>query len=130
MPSTPRKVLLVDDEPALLKMMSLYLTRKGYSVTALDSTDQAWAAIEAGASEFAAAVLDATMRGMSTEKLALKLLADNPSLRVLVASGYPVDMSALAAAAPGRVNFIQKPFTPQTLAKTVGSLIGAQEENI
>jgi DNA-binding NtrC family response regulator len=111
-------------------MMSLYLTRKGYSVTALDSTDRAWAAVETGAAEFTAAVLDATMRGMSTEKLALKLLADNPSLRVLVASGYPVDMSALETAAPGRVNFIQKPFTPQTLAKTVGNLIGAQEENV
>jgi DNA-binding NtrC family response regulator len=130
MPSTPRKVLLVDDEPALLKMMSLYLTRKGYNVTALDSTDRAWAAIETGAGDFTAAVLDATMRGMSSEKLALKLLADNPSLRVLVASGYPVDMSALEKAAPGRVNFIQKPFTPQMLAKTVGNLIGAQEENV
>jgi DNA-binding NtrC family response regulator len=130
MSPTPRKVLLVDDEPALLKMMSLYLTRKGYSVTALDSTDRAWAATETGASDFTAAVLDATMRGMSSEQLALKLLADNPSLRVLVASGYPVDISALEAAAPGRVTFIQKPFTPQTLAKTMGSLIGAQEENI
>jgi DNA-binding NtrC family response regulator len=124
------KILVVDDEPALLKMMGLYLKRVGYQVTTLDGTDRAWAEVEATAGEFAAAVLDATMRGMSTEDLALKLLAANPTICVIVASGYPVDMSAMEAAGPGRVNFMQKPFTSETLVRTLRRLIGPEEKDI
>ena len=124
------KILIVDDEPALLKMMGLYLKRVGYQVTALDGSDRAWAEVEAAAEECAAAVLDATLRGMSTEALALKLLAANPSLCVVVASGYPVDMSAIEAAGQGRVSFVQKPFTSETLVRTLRRLIGPEEKNL
>jgi DNA-binding NtrC family response regulator len=124
------KILIVDDEPALLKMMGLYLKRVGYQVTALDGSDRAWAEVEATAGEFAAAVLDATLRGMSTEALALKLLAANASLCVVVASGYPVDMSAMEAAGPGRVSFVQKPFTAEALVRTLRRLIGPEEKDI
>src|SRR5215217_4573890 len=106
-----RKILVVDDEPPLLKMMGLYLTRVGYAATLFASSDRAWAAMEPVAGEYAAAVLDATLGGLSTQNLALQLAAANPSLCIVVASGYPMDMSALEEAAPGRVSFVQKPFT-------------------
>ena len=96
----------------------------------MDSTDRAWAAVQDATGEFAAAVLDASIAGMSTEDLALRLLAANPSLCVLVASGYPVDMSALEAAGPGRVMFLQKPFTAEMLAGAVRRMIASQEEDI
>src|ERR1700682_5210615 len=99
------RILLVDDEPSLLKMMSVYLDRLGYSVTALNNTEAAWREVEASPSDFAVAVLDATMAGMSMEALALQLLRANPSMCVVAASGYPVDMSTVEAAAPGRVAF-------------------------
>ena len=38
MARTPGRLLLVDDDPALLKMMTVYLTRRGYSVEAVAST--------------------------------------------------------------------------------------------
>jgi DNA-binding NtrC family response regulator len=123
-------ILIVDDEPALLKMMGLYLKRVGYQVTALDGSDRAWAEVEATAGDFAAAVLDATLRGMTSEALALKLLAANPSLCVVVASGYPVDMSAMEAAGPGRVSFVQKPFTAEALVRTLRRLIGPEEKSL
>src|SRR5690349_20104236 len=124
------EVLIVDDEPPLLKMMGSYLTRMGYAVTELDSTEKAWAAAEEARGQFAAAVLDATLRGMSTSDLALRLLQANPSICVIIASGYPVDTSALEAAGPGRVHFVQKPFTAETLAGTLRRLIGPQEEGL
>jgi two-component system C4-dicarboxylate transport response regulator DctD len=127
---TGRRILIVDDEPALLKMMGIYLKRVGYEVTAHDSTDRAWAAVSASAEEFAAAVLDATLRGLTTQDLALKLLEANPSMCVMVASGYPVDMSALEAAGPGRVQFVQKPFTAETLTGTLRRLIEGQEKAV
>src|ERR1044071_52688 len=116
MPTPGPRILIADDEPALLKMMGLYLTRMGFSVTTVVSTDKAWTAVETSSGELAAAVLDATMRGLSTEELALKLLAASPTLCVVVASGYPVDMTRLEAAGAGRVGVVQKPFTAGTPA--------------
>ena len=110
------RILIVDDEPSLLKMMSVYLGRLGYAVTTADSTEQAWSEWQAAPHGFDVAVLDASMAGLSMQDLALKMLGVSPALRVLASSGYPVDMSPMEAAAPGRVGFLHKPFTPEMLA--------------
>jgi two-component system, cell cycle sensor histidine kinase and response regulator CckA len=117
-------ILLADDEPALLKMMAVYLERLGYGVTAVDSTDRASRAVDATPRGFAAAVLDATMAGVSLDDLALKILRANPDVRVIVTSGYPVDLTFMQAEAPGRTMFLHKPFTPEMLAATVRRMLG------
>ena len=124
------RILLVDDEPSLLKMMGVYLGRLGYSVTLANSTEKAWAEVEAAPSGYAIAVLDGSMPGLSMEDLALKMLRANPSLCVVAASGYSMDTTAVEAAAPGRVTVLQKPFTPEMLAEAVRRMLGAQEEKV
>ena len=130
MDPTPARILIVDDEPSLLRMMGLYLTRRGFAVETTDSTDQAWAMVEANPSAFSAAVLDGSMPGMSMHDLARRLLQANPALCVLAASGYPVDMAALEVHAPGRVASLLKPFTPEMLAGALRRLIGTEEEKL
>ena len=124
------RVLIVDDEPALLKMMAVFLGRQGFIVTDVGTTEEAWSTVEAARGEFDVAVLDGTMAGIGVEELALRMLSANPKLRVLAASGYPVDMTSLEAAAPGRVAFLQKPFGPAALAGAVRRLVGAEEKNL
>jgi DNA-binding NtrC family response regulator len=130
MDQTTRRILIVDDEPPLLRMMGLFLGRLGYSVTTADSTGKAWALVEADPSAFAAAVLDGSMAGMSMEELGSRMLRSNPSLCILTASGYPVDMTALSAQAPGRVAFLLKPFTPEMLAKALRRLLATEEKDL
>jgi two-component system cell cycle sensor histidine kinase/response regulator CckA len=130
MDRTSGRILIVDDEPPLLRMMSLYLGRLGYTVTTADATDVAWELVEADPSAFAVAVLDGSMVGMSMEELASRMLSANPSLCILTASGYPVDMTVLSAQAPGRVAFLLKPFSPESLAKAVRRLLGAEEKEL
>ncbi|MGO9260854.1 MAG: response regulator [Bryobacteraceae bacterium] len=120
--------MIVDDEPPLLKMMSAYLARLGHSVVTADTTEQAWAAAEGTQPEFSVAVVDATMAGLSMQDLTLRMLGANSSLRVIATSGYPVDMAAMAAAAPGRVMFLPKPFSPEMLASAVRRMLAAQEK--
>jgi DNA-binding NtrC family response regulator len=119
------RILLVDDEPSLLKMMGAYLGRLGYSVTLANSTEEAWAEVEAAPSGYAIAVLDGSMPGLSMEDLALKMLRANPSLCVVAVSGYSVDTTAIEAAAPGRVAVLQKPFAPKMLAAAVRRMLAA-----
>jgi two-component system cell cycle sensor histidine kinase/response regulator CckA len=130
MDNSASRILLVDDEPALLKMVAAYLSRLGYAVTAANTTDKAWEEMEASPASFAVAVLDATMPGLSMVDLATRLLNANASLRVLTASGYPVDITALEAAAPGRVAFLLKPFTPEMLAAAIRRMLATQEKDL
>lgn len=124
------RILLVDDDPSLLKMMGVYLGRLGHSVTLANSTEKARAEVEAAPSGYDIAVLDGSMTGLSMEDLALKMLRANPSLCVVAASGYAVDITAVEAAAPGRVAVLQKPFAPEMLAAVVRRMLAAQEENL
>jgi DNA-binding NtrC family response regulator len=48
---------------------------------------------------------------------------------VVVNSGYPVDMSVLQQAAPGRVEFLHKPFSPDMLVAALRRVLGPQEED-
>jgi DNA-binding NtrC family response regulator len=128
MPGTANRVLIVDDEPPLLKMVSTYLRRLGYMVDTAGTTEQAWSAVEAAPGSFAVAVLDATMSGMPMEDLAARILASSPRVCVIAASGYPVDITQLEAGAPGRVMFLHKPFTPEMLGQAVRRMIATQEE--
>jgi DNA-binding NtrC family response regulator len=123
-------ILIVDDQPSLLRMMSVYLTRLGYAVATETTTEKAWEHVEKDPGGTDVAVLDGTMPGIALDDLAVRMLRANPQLRVLGASGYPVDMAAVEAAAPGRVAFLQKPFTPEMLAKAVRSLLGAEKEDL
>jgi DNA-binding NtrC family response regulator len=124
------KILIVDDEPALLRMMGVYLNRLGYEVETVGGTEGAWARLKADPEGFAVAVLDATMPGLSMNELALRALSAAPGLRVIAASGYPVDMGEMKAAAPGRVSYLAKPFTPEMLAAAVRRMLAPEEETI
>ena len=128
MPGTANRVLIVDDDPPLLKMVSTYLRRLGYVVDTAGTTEQAWSAVEAAPDLFAVAVLDATMSGLPMEDLAARILTASPRLCVIAASGYPVDITQLEAGAPGRVMFLHKPFTPEMLGQAVRRMIATQEE--
>ncbi len=113
------RILLVDDEPQLLKMMSVYLERLGHPVETARSTEQALAAFERAPTDFAVAVLDATMPGLAMQELAVRLLRASAGLRVIVTSGYPLEIAEIESAAPGRVACLPKPFTPEMLASLV-----------
>jgi DNA-binding response OmpR family regulator len=128
------RVLLVDDEPSLLKMVSAYLGRLGYAVTTANTTEKAWEEMESSLAGtnggYAVAVLDATMPGLPMRELAERMLKACGSLRILTSSGYPVDIGPLEQAAPGRVAFLHKPFTPEMLAAAVRRILAPQEKNV
>jgi DNA-binding NtrC family response regulator len=130
MSDAPSRILIVDDEPALLRMLNVYLRRLGYAVVAAGSPEKAWAEVEAAPHAFAVAVIDATMKGIPLEDLAGRMLAADPRFCVIAASGYPVDIARLQAAAPGRVMFLQKPFSPAMLGNAVRRMIGTKETDV
>ncbi|MCL5745367.1 MAG: response regulator [Acidobacteria bacterium] len=124
MDSAAARILIVDDEPPLLKLMHKYLARCGYAVESTISADDAWSRIQAEPSSYALILVDMTMPGMNGAQLARKILDCDSCLRVIACSGYPIDMVKFKGDDPGRVGFLHKPFTPDMLSREIKRLLG------
>lgn len=121
------RILVIDDEPSLRRLLTMYLTRHGYDVATADNGAGGYEVLSRSPLEIGLVILDGTVSGTSVDDLAIRLLTINPALRVIVASGYPVDMAGLLAAAPGRAMFLQKPFTTAALLAAVRRMLGKEE---
>jgi hypothetical protein len=54
--------------------------------------------------------------------MAVQMLVENPTLKVLLSSGYPFAVDSLPEPVQGRVAFLQKPYLPNMLVKAVEEL--------
>ncbi|MGA2738763.1 MAG: response regulator [Bryobacteraceae bacterium] len=115
MDSTAGRILIVDDDAALLKVMANYLSRLGYRVDACPSAAEALALVLADSSLYAAALVDLNMPGMRGEELARRILDSNASIRLVLMSGYPTGPAGDTLEG-NHVGFLYKPFAPQDLA--------------
>lgn len=120
------RILIVDDEKALLVVMEQYLRRLGHEVAACLSGQEAWDLFEADPSAYSLVLADITMPEMSGQELLLRMLELNPTIGILICSGYPFDVSTLPAAVHQQTGFLQKPFTPKMLADAIERLLAAR----
>lgn len=118
-------ILVVDDEPQLIRLVSRYLERLGYDVVSAGNTAGAWALLEGEPRSFALVMIDVTMAQPSGEELAWRILSSRPQVHVVLSSGYAADLANIEQAFPGRVSFLQKPFSGDMLAQTVERILGA-----
>jgi CheY-like chemotaxis protein len=116
MDSAAGRILIVDDDAALLKVMGAYLSRLGYRVDACRSAADAWELVQADPCLYAGALVDLNMPGMRGEELVRRILDCCASIRLVVVSGYPAGLSEIATLYANRVSFLPKPFAPKELA--------------
>jgi two-component system cell cycle sensor histidine kinase/response regulator CckA len=117
------RILLVDDEPPLLRLMQTYLKKLGYTVEACLDGRSATAAFDAAGGAFDLLVADVTLPDISGKDLAVQLAASQPKLRVLLCSGYPVQLNGLPDNLRDRFGALDKPFVPNMLASSVEKLL-------
>ena len=114
--STP-KVLVVDDEPAVLGLVSKALSARGYEVHAASDANQALALAQAMPS-FDLLVSDVIMPEMSGPELVQRIAKICPTIAVVMMSGY-----LAAEEVPKRAAFISKPFRMMDLYSTVENVL-------
>jgi CheY-like chemotaxis protein len=117
------RLLLVDDETALLDLMRRYLTRLGYQVDAYTNAHAALQRFESQAGDYALVVVDWSMPGMTGDELLDQILALNPKVRVLVCSGYQYNIGRFPKDIQPQIAFLLKPFLPKMLADAVETLM-------
>ena len=113
------RVLIVDDDAALRKVMSAYVTRLGFQVDACAGAAEALALDPVS---YSLAVVDLSMPGIGGQELARRILERNPAIRVVLISGYPAEPGGETPWESERVSFLQKPFAPGDLMAAVARL--------
>lgn len=116
-------ILLVEDDESVRQLVHRVLTSYGYSVSATKDGAEAILACERHKGPIDLMVTDVVMPLMSGGELAEGILKSRPELKVLFVSGYPDKViSPMGVRKPG-IDFLQKPFTPESLALKVRELL-------
>jgi signal transduction histidine kinase len=113
------RILIVEDEPALRRLIAATLRSSGYETVEAANAGEALQALSQEVQPDLV-VTDVSMPGMSGIDLARRIIADHPGFRVLLISGY-VDSSenVLHSGFP----MLGKPFTPSSLTAHVRALL-------
>ncbi len=118
-------VLVVEDEPAVLTLSRRALEAQGYIVLTASDAAAALRVVERHGGTIHLLVTDVVMPGKSGRELADKLAAQRPGIRVLYMSGYPGDAVVAHGSLPAGSAFLQKPFSPDSLARKVRDVLDA-----
>jgi CheY-like chemotaxis protein len=103
------KVLLVDDEPAVLKCMATALTRFGCSVTAVSSGK---AALEHIAQEpFDLVVSDYRMPDIMGDEVVREFRERQPEAAIMIVTGFADELPPELRSGPASVPVLAKPFS-------------------
>jgi two-component system, NtrC family, response regulator HydG len=104
----PVRVLVVDDEPSLLRALEALLRRKGYEVTGLDSPITATQKL--ASEDFDVALLDIKLPQLSGLELLSAVKHRRPEVEVIMMTGHATVETALAAVRAGAYDYLTKPF--------------------
>ena len=114
-------IVLVEDDDPLRKLVASQLERLGYRTivfaTAAEALD--WA----GHEPVELLLTDVVMPGMGGRELAEAFRLHSPATRVLFMSGYTDDAVVRHGVLEASVAFLQKPFTPDALAKSIRRIL-------
>ncbi|HEX5787259.1 MAG TPA: sigma 54-interacting transcriptional regulator [Woeseiaceae bacterium] len=114
---SPGKILLVDDDPGLLRLLSIRLRAEGYDVEAVDSAESALTVVNRFAPDLV--ITDLRMDKMDGIGLLKELQSRSPGLRVVIVTAHGTIPDAVAATQGGAFGFLTKPIDKDELLTTV-----------
>jgi len=117
-------ILLVDDESAVLKMMTIMVTKLGFKIQAMSSPRQALELFRNNPERFDLLITDLTMPEMTGIELAEELHKTTPQLPVILMTGYEKELEHTSAPGIyGISQFLKKPATMAQIAKAINEVI-------
>jgi two-component system response regulator GlrR len=111
------KILLVDDDPGLLRLISIRLRAEGYDVEAVESAHKALATLNRFSPDLV--ITDLRMDKMDGIGLLKELQTRSPGLRVVIITAHGTIPDAVVATQSGAFGFLTKPIDKEELLITV-----------
>jgi len=118
-PTGTERILLVDDEEPVVRLMSQMLERLGYRVTARMSSVDALAAFERSPDSFDLVISDMAMPNMAGDQLARQLISVRPGIPIILCTGFSEQVNEAKAKEIGIKGFLMKPVVKSDLAHMV-----------
>lgn len=126
------KILVMDDEISVLRIISAMLQKFGYEVeTALDGGEafERYAAAKSGGNAFDLVIMDLTIpNGMGGREAIKKLRELDPTVKAIVSSGYSFDPIVANFREHGFLGTIPKPYRPEDLGEILDKILGQDVE--
>jgi two-component system, cell cycle sensor histidine kinase and response regulator CckA len=116
-------LLLVEDEPAIMKMAQMMLKRLGYRAMVAGSPSQAMEMAKDHPGAIDLLITDVVMPEMNGRKLSEQMSSLYPGLKTLFMSGYTANVIAHRGVLEEGMNFIQKPFSLHDLGVKVRAVL-------
>ena len=124
LPMGTERILVVDDEASLVKMMTRMLEKLGYTVVGTTTSTEALRLFQTQPECFDLVITDMAMPEMAGDQLAKALSAIRPDIPIILCTGYSGRIDEESAAALGVAGCCLKPVTTETLAKAVRKVLG------
>jgi two-component system response regulator GlrR len=118
------KVLIVDDDPSLLRLLGIRLNAANYQVESASSAKQALGILKSFQPQLV--ISDLRMDGMDGMALFDKIRQQYPSLPVIIMTAHGTIPDAINATKQGVFSFLTKPFESQELLDVVKQAIRLQ----
>lgn len=115
--AAPERLLVVDDEPAVVEVMTEFLTEQGYQVRAETTAEDGVEALEAWQPD--AVLTDINLPGQSGMALVRAAKDRDSEACVIVMTGQATTRTAIEALRHGAYDYIQKPFDLMELRQTI-----------
>jgi CheY-like chemotaxis protein len=124
LPRGTETLLVVEDEPTVRELAGLVLEAQGYEVLSASNGQEALQrAREHQGSPIRLVVTDVIMPLMGGKAMAGRLKTSDPNLKILFTSGYTGDAFPLDGALEPGVDFLPKPYSPETLVRKVRDML-------
>lgn len=119
------KILVIDDETIVRTSCDRTLSPEGFDVRLASSGKEGLELLEK--ESFGLVLLDLKMPDMDGIEVLDKIRNDWPDTKVIMVTGYSTVETAVQALRFGAYNFIEKPFTPDTLLDAVNEVFESQD---
>jgi DNA-binding NarL/FixJ family response regulator len=118
-------VLIVDDDPEVLKSLQIWLKNEGFKVLTASTRDQAKEIVKQN--NIAVCLADLRLKNDDGLRLGAELRTLDERLKVIIITGYPTYESAIDAMKNGVFDYISKSTDNDTILKKVRSAVAARE---
>jgi two-component system, cell cycle sensor histidine kinase and response regulator CckA len=125
--STDKHILIVDDEPLLVKINQRRLESLGYKVSTTTDSNAALEKIKDPNEKYDLIITDQTMPGLTGKDLAQEVLKLYPDMPMVMCTGHSDIISEEAALDLGIKKYIFKPIQGDELINAVGTLLNDNE---
>ena len=116
-------ILVVEDERAILHIIQIILTKFGYTVIAVSSSNEAFSIIQKNPDAIDLLITDVIMPELNGSELVEKIKLFRDDLKSLFISGYTSDIIPDIEKIDNSVNLLQKPFSSKELSKKVREIL-------